>query len=85
MISTWPTTKEKTDFFDQYGAEARAIIGELLDKYAEHGTAPFKIPEVFDVPPISRHGNLKEIAAKFGGTDKLVEAVTRLQEYLYAA
>jgi type I restriction enzyme R subunit len=77
--------KDKKDFFDQYGSEARTIINELLDKYAEHGTAQFTIPDVFEVPPISEHGNLKEIAAKFGGTDKLVEAFGKLQEYLYAA
>src|SRR5207247_5849730 len=39
--------RERKDFFDQYGPEARTIIGELLDKYAEHGTAQFTIPEVF--------------------------------------
>ncbi len=77
--------RDKKDFFDQYGPEARAIIGELLDKYADHGTAQFSIPDVFEVPPISQHGNLKEIAAKFGGTEKLVEAFSKLQEYLYAA
>jgi type I restriction enzyme R subunit len=77
--------RDKKDVFDQYGPEARAIIGELLDKYAEHGTAQFTIPDVFEVPPISRHGNLKEIAARFGGTDKLMEAVQRPQKLLYAA
>jgi type I restriction enzyme R subunit len=77
--------KDNKDFFDQYGPEARTIIGELLDKYADHGTAQFTIPDVFEVPPISHHGNLKEIAAKFRGTDKLVEAFLLLQKYLYAA
>jgi type I restriction enzyme, R subunit len=77
--------KDKKDFFDQFGPEARTIINELLDKYAEHGTAQFTIPDVFEVPPISQHGNLTEIASKFGGTDKLVEAFSKLQEYLYAA
>jgi type I restriction enzyme, R subunit len=77
--------KDKKDFFDRYGSEARTIINELLDKYAEHGTAQFGIPDVFEVPPISRHGNLTEIAAQFGGTDKLIEAFNRLPEYLYAA
>jgi type I restriction enzyme R subunit len=77
--------KDKKDFFDQFGPEARSIINALLDKYAEHGTAQFSIPDVFEVPPISNHGNLKEIASKFGGTDKLVEAFGKLQEYLYAA
>ena len=65
--------KDKKDFFDQFGPEARAIINELLEKYAEHGTAQFSIPDVFEVPPISLHGNLSEIARKFGGTENLVE------------
>jgi type I restriction enzyme R subunit len=77
--------KGKKDFFDQYGPEARTIINELLDKYADHGTAQLKIPEVLEVPPISLHGNLKEIAEKFGGSDKLMEAVQQLQKLLYAA
>jgi type I restriction enzyme R subunit len=77
--------KAKKDFFDQFGPEAKAILNELLDKYAEHGTGQFTIPDVFEVPPISQHGNLKEIAAKFGGTDNLVEAIRELQVLLYAA
>ncbi|HEX7375965.1 MAG TPA: type I restriction-modification enzyme R subunit C-terminal domain-containing protein [Pirellulales bacterium] len=77
--------KEQRDFFDRFNADARAIINELLDKYAEHGAAQFTIPDVFEVPPISRHGNLKEIAEAFGGTEKLVEVFNELQELLYAA
>lgn len=76
---------DKKDFFDQYGPEARTIINELLDKYAEHGTAQFTLPDVFEVPPISEHGNLTEIAAKFGGIDSLAEAFKKLQEHLYVA
>ncbi len=77
--------KEKVDFFDQFGPEAKAILNELLDKYAEHGTSQFSVPEVLEVPPISTHGNVVEIGIKFGGTDKLLEAVGRLQSLLYAA
>lgn len=75
----------RKDFFDQYGPEAGAILHELLEKYADHGTAQFAVPDVLEVPPISQHGNVVEIAAKFGGTEKLVEAVHRLQTLLYAA
>jgi type I restriction enzyme R subunit len=77
--------KEKKDFFDQYGPEAKAILNELLDKYAEHGTAQFVIPDVLKVPPISEHGNVVEIAGFFGGAEKLRNAVTQLQTLLYAA
>ncbi len=77
--------REKQDFFDQYGPEARAILNELLDKYAQHGTGQFAVPDVLEVPPISGHGNVVEIAEKFGGADKLMDAVSELQKLLYAA
>ncbi|WP_211234135.1 type I restriction-modification enzyme R subunit C-terminal domain-containing protein [Desulfocurvus vexinensis] len=76
---------EKKDFFDQYGPEAREILGELLDKYTEHGTAQFVIPDVLEVPPISKRGNVIQIARYFGGEDRLVEAIRELQTLLYAA
>jgi type I restriction enzyme R subunit len=77
--------KEKKDFFDQYSQEAQMILKELLEKYAEHGTAQFLIPDVLKIPPISEHGNVVEIAKLFGGPDQLREAIHRLQTLLYAA
>jgi type I restriction enzyme R subunit len=77
--------KEERSFFEQYGPEARAILGELLEKYAEHGTAQFLIPDVLKVPPISERGNVIEIAVLFGGPEKLKQAVSELQALLYAA
>ena len=77
--------KEKKDFFDQYGPEAKAILNDLLEKYAEHGTAQFILPDVLHVPPISERGNILEIASLFGGPDHLRQAVVELQTLLYAA
>jgi type I restriction enzyme R subunit len=77
--------KEKRDFFDQFGAEAKAILTDLLEKYAEHGTAQFVVPDVLKVPPISDHGNVMQIIQLFGGADKLRAAVNQLQTLLYAA
>jgi type I restriction enzyme R subunit len=76
---------ERQDFFDQYGPEAREILNELLDKYTEHGTAQFVVPDVLELPPINEHGNVIEIAAKFGDTARLREAVNQLQTLLYEA
>jgi len=76
---------DKKDFFEKFGPDARTILGELLEKYAEHGTAQFVLPEVLEVPPLSNHGNPLEIAGFFGGEDKLVSAVHELQTLLYAA
>lgn len=77
--------REKKDFFDQYGSEARQVLNELLDKYSDHGTAQFQIPEVLKLPPICTHGNTIEISVLFGGEEKLRLAVTQLQNLLYAA
>lgn len=77
--------REKKDFFDQHGPQAKEILNELLEKYAEYGTAQFVIPDVLKVPPISHRGNVAEIAKMFGGPEGLKEAVGALQRELYAA
>jgi type I restriction enzyme R subunit len=77
--------REQKDFFERYGADARAILNELLDKYADHGTAQFAIPDVLKVPPISGRGNVREIVNLFGGAENLRNAITELQTLLYAA
>lgn len=75
----------KPDFFTRYSPEARIVLEELLDKYAEHGDAQFVLPDVLRVPPLSNHGQIAEIVRLFGGADKLRSAVTELQNELYAA
>ena len=75
--------KNKPDFFDQYGAEAREVLGTLLDKYTDFGPNQFSIPDTLQVPPISGYGNVMEIANLFGGATQMKEAVDRLQALLY--
>ena len=75
---------DKPSFFARYSPEARAVLEELLDKYAEHGDAQFVLPDVLRVPPISNHGQVAEIVRLFGGVDRLRSAVTELQNELYA-
>lgn len=77
--------EDRRDFFDQYGFEARQILDELLEKYAEFGDAQFTLPDVLKVPPISEHGQIADIVRIFGSADNLREAVTELQRVLYAA
>jgi len=77
--------KDKKDFFDKYGPEAQAVLNALLDKYADHGLAQFKIPEVLKIPPINERGNVGEIVDWFGGADNLKAAINEMQSILYAA
>ena len=68
-----------------YGSGAQAVLSDLLDKYAEHGVAQFKLPDVLQVPPISDRGNVGEVVQLFGDATRLRNAVASLQELLYAA
>ena len=73
------------DFFARYSPEARQILSELLEKYADHGAAQFVLPDVLKVPPVSAHGQIGDIIRVFGGAENLRLAVTQLQNLLYAA
>ncbi len=77
--------KERKDFFDKYGTDARQVLDEILDKYIEHGTPQFKIPDILKIDPIARHGNVIEISTKFGGAENLRQALSEMQALLYAA
>ena len=76
---------ERKDLFEKYGPEARQVLNELLEKYAEHGDAQFTLPDVLHIPPISTHGAPAEIIRIFGGAEQLRNAVNELQSELYAA
>lgn len=75
--------KGKVDFFDYFKPEAKEILNEILDKYIDHGTAQFQVPDILRVEPISRHGNVMEISALFEGPEKLRKALHKLQNMLY--
>ena len=77
--------REEAEFFERYGHEARQVLDALVDKYAEHGAAQFRLPEILEVPPFNEWGNVIEIAARFGGGDRLRGAVAELQRRLYVA
>jgi type I restriction enzyme R subunit len=77
--------ESRRDFFSRFGPEARQILEELLEKYAEHGNAQFILPDVLHIPPISDHGKPNEIIRHFGSPEILRQAVHDLQNLLYAA
>ena len=64
--------------------EITPAVKTILDKYATHGVGEFTLPAALEVAPLSAFGSVPEIAGRFGGTDKLLDAVDRLQEHLYA-
>jgi type I restriction enzyme R subunit len=77
--------RQRKDFFDAYGDQARAVLDILLENYAEGGPDYFRLPDAFKVDDFKQFGNTSEIAALFGGAANLREAVYRLQSLLYSA
>jgi type I restriction enzyme R subunit len=74
----------KPNFFNTYTPAARSILDELLDKYADIGPKELSnLTSTLKVPPIDQHGSVSEIAALFGGAEKLKAAVDRMQVLLY--
>jgi type I restriction enzyme R subunit len=72
-------------FLESFSPEARAVLDDLLDKYADHGISQLDDLRVLEVRPLDRHGSPIEIAARFGGRQKLQAAVERLEELLHAS
>jgi type I restriction enzyme R subunit len=77
--------REQDEFLAGFGPAAREVLNAVLEKYAEHGSAQFKLPDILEVPPFNEWGNVIEIAARFGGGKELRSAVTELQRLLYTA
>jgi type I restriction enzyme R subunit len=73
------------DLFTRYGDDAKAVLDALLEKYTAGGPDQLALPAALKVAPVSDFGNPSEIARRFGGPDRLREAVAELSERLYAA
>ena len=76
--------RDQEAFFAGFAPEARQILDAVIQKYAEHGSAQLKLPDVLEVPPLSEWGNVIELSARFGGSAALRGAVSDMQRLLYA-
>lgn len=72
-------------FFEKFGPQAREILTELLEKYAEHGPSQLHDMRILEVEPLSRHGSPVEIAKLFGGSQALQRVFSELEQAIYAA
>ena len=77
--------RDQAEFLERFVPEARAVLEELLEKYAEHGIGQLDDLRILEVPPLPDYGTPVEIADSFGGAEGLRAAVEELQRLLYAA
>ena len=74
---------KKRNVFAKYGEKARAVLGALLDKYADEGMFNLDDANVLRIPPIDQLGTPVELIRAFGGRSGFESAVHDLQSALY--
>ena len=74
---------KKRNVLAKYGEKARAVLGALLDKYADEGVFNLDDTNVLRIPPIDRLGTPVELIRAFGGRSGFESAVHDLQSALY--
>ncbi len=75
---------KKRDLFGKYGAQSRAVLNALLQKYADSGIASVESLEILKVDPLTAFGTPVEIVSLFGGKTGYVAAIRELEAALYA-
>jgi type I restriction enzyme R subunit len=73
----------KRDVFSKYGAQARAVLEALLQKYQDEGLTSLDDPRVLRVTPFDAMGTPVELLKRFGGRSGFETAVRELQSALY--
>jgi type I restriction enzyme R subunit len=73
----------KRDVFAKHGAKARAVLGALLQKYADSGLKSVESLEILKVDPLTAFGTPVEIVGLFGGKPGYLTALRELETALY--
>ncbi|MDP2867247.1 EcoAI/FtnUII family type I restriction enzme subunit R [Methyloversatilis sp.] len=75
---------KKRDVFGKYGEQARAVLGALLDKFADHGVQDIEDAKVLELPPFDQFGSKTQIRRGiFGSVEQYTLAVHELEQALY--
>jgi type I restriction enzyme R subunit len=74
---------KKRDVFTKYGAQAKAVLNALLDKYADEGVLNLDDANVLKVAPFTEMGSVIQLINAFGGRDRFEHAVHEMQSALY--
>jgi type I restriction enzyme R subunit len=73
----------KRDVFTRYGAQARAVLEALLQKYQDQGVLNLDDPKVLQIPPFSSMGTPLQLMKQFGTRVDYEHAVHQLQSAIY--
>jgi len=74
---------KKRNYFTRYGEQAKNVLENLLDKYADEGISNMESLEVLKVKPFTDFGSPVEIIEIFGGKQKYLSAIFDIEKELY--
>jgi len=75
---------KKRNYFTKYGAQARAVLNALLDKYADEGIGPLENAKILKLEPFSEIGTPMEIINQlFGSKNNYEKAIQELEQELF--
>ncbi len=74
---------KKSDYFNQYGEQARIVLEALLDKYADEGIENIKDMKTLQINPLNQFGSPLEIADLFGAKVKYQQILVELKNEIY--
>lgn len=75
---------KKRDVFNRYGAQARAVLEALVDKYADEGFLNLDDTNILQINPFSQMGTPIELMRAFGKKGEYQRAINDLQNALYS-
>lgn len=76
---------KKRNVFAKYGADARAVLEALLDKYTSDGIYEIEDLDILKLDPFVKFGRPSKIAQLFGGREGYLRAVRELKNEIYKA
>jgi type I restriction enzyme R subunit len=75
---------KKRNYFAKYGEQARQVLENLLEKYADTGIENIEDIKILTLDPFKNMGTASELVSAFGGKQAYVAALHELENNLYA-
>lgn len=75
----------KKGYLYKYSEMAQNILKDLLEKYSDNNELELTDTKILQLKPFEEYGSPMEIVDVFGGKDKYIEAVEKLEDELYAS
>ena len=75
---------KKRNYFAKYGEQARSVLENLLEKYADTGIENIEDIKILTLDPFKNMGTASELVSAFGGKPEYIAALHELEKNLYA-